>query len=91
MSGAPLASQLPAHPPTHARVRLTATCHRHASLEENRPELDRAEGSDWTASAEAHARAARLLSLAEQSVVYGSKMVRDWPTNLAMPCPPCLS
>ncbi|KAL1499635.1 hypothetical protein AB1Y20_011834 [Prymnesium parvum] len=42
----------------------------YASLHENRPEL----GGDARSDA-AHARAARLLQLVEQSVVYGSKMV----------------
>ena len=46
----------------------------YAALDENRPELER-DGS-VKPSAEAHARAARLLQLVEQSVVYGSKMVR---------------
>ena len=40
----------------------------YGALEENRPELD---GSD----AEVHARAARLLQLIEQTVVYGSRLV----------------
>lgn len=52
----------------HTLVLLQLRWIAYASLHENRPEL-----GDAAASAEAHARAARLLELVEQSVVYGVK------------------